>query len=300
MTDNFDSLYIRERAGEARIHTELTDKSRERLTNVMDDAQLYIYSAYDELADEVGRSRINEHISGNVMTLLMDFEEFMENAPTLLVLSFIEHLFREAAADWTTIVKNNYSPDKPGEVVSKIKKVLITEGLLWDIHCDYDNYEIRFERLASEQFKEIDDEIQHLSKDDRWSDALKGYDAAIELYIDGAYSKEIPEKLYNSIEEVLKTICVDLEDWENNRERNHSHYLDLLKENEVYNANGITAPEVESLLDAMEKLVSKIGADRKQRHQYIDRHYSTLLIHQAAAYLTFLIKRYEEYASDNE
>lgn len=88
---------------------------------------------------------------------------------------------------------------------------------------------------------------------------------------------------------------MDLEGWTENREMSHAKYLDLLDENKVYNANGITAPELGDLLNALERMVSKVGADRKQRHAYHDRSYCTLLIHQVGAYLYFLIGRYDDY-----
>lgn len=55
------------------------------------------------------------------------------------------------------------------------------------------------------------------------------------------------------------------------------------------------SPELESLLNVLEKLVAKLGNDRKQRHQYMDMEYCTLLLHQVGAYLYFLINRYEKY-----
>jgi hypothetical protein len=71
----------------------------------------------------------------------------------------------------------------------------------------------------------------------------------------------------------------------------------MLKEHDVYNAHGVTAPELNQLLDSLEKMVSKVGYDRKQRHTYHDRTYCTLLIHQVGSYLHFLISRYGDYSS---
>lgn len=111
----------------------------------------------------------------------------------------------------------------------------------------------------------------------------------------GDFDEVLVKKLYNSIEQVLQTICVDLENWTDDRDRGHSYYLELLNENGVYDANGITAPELTQLLDSLEKLVNKVGNDRKQRHAYHDRAYCTLLIHQVGAYLYFTISRYDDY-----
>jgi len=143
--------------------------------------------------------------------------------------------------------------------------------------------------------EDIDKKVQALAEEDPWKDALKGYNAAFELYLEGSFDDTLVTKLYNSIEEVLKTICVDLEGWTDNREMSHGNYLDLLQEHDFYHANGITAPEINQLMDSMEKMVSKVGNDRKQRHAYHDRAYVTLLIHQVGAFLYFLISRYDDY-----
>lgn len=156
---------------------------------------------------------------------------------------------------------------------------------------------IQFVPIASESMEEIDAQVQALAADQPWTDALRGYNAAFELYLAGDYNENIPKKLYNSIELVLQTICVDLEGWTEDRNLSHQKYLNILREHNVYDANGITAPELESLLDALQKLVNKLGNDRKQRHNYIDREYCTLLIHQTGAYLYFLINRYEEFST---
>lgn len=133
-------------------------------------------------------------------------------------------------------------------------------------------------------------------EEEPWEKALKGYNDAFGRWKNGDYDELIPKKLYNSIEEVLKIICVDLEGWTENRELSHSDYLQLLNGHGVYYAHGVTADEIGDLLNSLERLVSKVGGDRKQRHAYHDRTYSTLLIHQIGAYLYFLISRYEQYA----
>ncbi|MFC7081612.1 hypothetical protein [Halorussus caseinilyticus] len=172
---------------------------------------------------------------------------------------------------------------------------MITEGLLWEIENGRGT--IRFQPLESEAMESMDKKVQALAEEEPWGDALKGYNDAFERYLAGDFDELIPKKLYNSIEEVLKTICVDLERWTDDRDMSHAKYLDLLNEHDVYSANGITAPETGSLLDSLEKMVNKVGYDRKQRHAYHDRAYCTLLIHQVGAYLYFLIGRYDDYSS---
>lgn len=295
MVDRFRSLIEREKEKESRVHTELTQQSRERMATITDFARReHQLEALRKLMERVGTSEIEDPMPDDVHSSEIH-RAFIENADTLLVLSYLELLINHTH---TLADRARYmAPYTYEEVHNKtlaLQDVLETEGLLWSIE-DGDEEYLQFERLASERMKEADNELRSLSMDEKWEDALKGYNAAFNLYLDGKYGKEIPEKLYNSIEEVLQTICVDLEGWTDNRDQSHSVYLNLLREHEIYKAHGITNPELELLLDSLTKLVNKVGGDRKQRHEYIDRQYCTLLIHQVAAYLYFLINRYEDW-----
>lgn len=297
MLDRFRSLVERKREPESRVHKELTEKSRERLATITGFAKsTHKQQAFADLANRVGPSEIEQYISVDVYRSAdTAHTEFLLEAETLLALSYLEFLMNIAHEHAeTSTYKAPYTYREVGDRTMLILDVFETEGLLWTFR-DTDDGFLQFEELASERMKEADDDLRSLSMDEKWEEALKGYNAAFNLYLDGKYGKEIAEKLYNSIEEVLQTICVDLEGWTDDRDQSHSVYLDLLKENGVYKANGITAPELEDLLNGLERLVNKVGNDRKQRHEYIDRQYCTLLIHQVAAYLYFLINRYEDW-----
>ncbi|MBO4249586.1 hypothetical protein IL252_17435, partial [Halomicrobium sp. IBSBa] len=136
---------------------------------------------------------------------------------------------------------------------------LITEGLLWKMEWADEGGIIQFIPLESEAMGEIDEKVQALAEQEPWDGALRGYNDAFERYLNGDFDDTLVTKLYNSIEEVLQTICVDLEGWTDDRDRSHGYYLDLLNEHDVYDANGITAPELNQLLDSLEKMVSKVG-----------------------------------------
>lgn len=295
MSDRFWSLFTRQREPESRVHTELTKRSRERLANITDIPFSVSGRAFDRLIDEVGYTEVNEPVSSS--SHRDDHISYILEGDTILVLSYIEHFLREAKREikrsrmgtGPTFRNGNFT-----DMVEKIRDVLITEGLLWDI--DNSSGSIQFHPLESEAMEDIDTKVQALAEKEPWDDALKGYNAAFERYLDGDFDEIIPKKLYNSIEEVLKTICVDLEGWTDDRDSSHAKYLDLLKEHDVYNANGITAPELGSLLNTLVKMVSKVSDERHQRHAYHDRAYCTLLIHQVGAYLYFLIGRYDDFS----
>lgn len=182
-------------------------------------------------------------------------------------------------------------------MIDDIGNVLVTEGILWDINRLGEGGIIEFVPLESGGMQEIDEELQDLAAVQPWGEALKGYDDAFDRYLNGDFDEHIAKKLYYSIEEVLKTICVDEEGWTDNRGLTHADYLELLNENGVYNAHGVTATELEDLLDSLERMVAKVSDDRHQRHAYHDRTYTTLLIHQVGSYLYFLINRYDDYSS---
>jgi hypothetical protein len=304
MADEYEPLIDREREPKPRIHEELTGSARERLAEItVSRDRERRETAFRSTMKLVGRSPIVQCFSNkrtNKFKKKNSHREFIYKGDTLHVLTYIEHLYLSYSR-----YKRNSAKDVRGEsgeisehnTFSDIRKVLITEGLLWEIEWADKGGVIQFRPLASEAMADMDSEIQKLSGDDRWKPTLEPYNSAFKRYLAGDFDELIPKKLYNSVESLLQTICVDLEGWTENEDLPHSDYLQMLNDNGFYDANGITAPELESLLDSLEKLVAKLGNDRKQRHQYIDREYCTLLIHQVGAYLYFLINRYEKFDS---
>lgn len=224
--------------------------------------------------------------------------EFVQQADTIPVLNYIEQLYSRSYKRNRRTKEEQLTEKGPIEnhhLFGGIHDILVTEGILWKLEWAGKGGGIQFVPIASESMEEMDTQVQALATDQPWKVALRGYNAAFELYLAGDFNENIPKKLYNSVEAVLQTICVDLEGWTEDRELSHQMYLNMLRDHDVYDANGITAPELDSLLDALQKLVNKLGNDRKQRHNYIDREYCTLLIHQTGAYLYFLINRYEAF-----
>lgn len=293
MKDQFRSLFTRQREFESRTNTELPQIARERLISIIADLKKYRKYSHSELLDEAGASRVYADLGED-----WNYQDFMMNADTVLCLSFLEHTIGTMWVDVTKMgYRGSYSKRDVYERISKIEDVFITEGILWDIEVEDNNKQIVFRQMESEAMEDIDEKMQALAAEDPWKNALEGYNAAFDRYLSGDYDDTLVKKLYNSIEEVLKMICVDLEGWTEDRDMSHGKYLQLLGENNFYQANGITAPELNQLIDSMEKLVSKTGADRKQEHAYHDREYATLLIHQTGAYIYFLISRYDEYSN---
>jgi len=266
----------------------LEQRDRERLVSIIQPYSSSRGAADKELKDEVGKSKIEE------ATPSQRSDELVLNGDTILVLSYLEHFLNEMYRRSRPKVSSRIVKADFREVIGKVDDVLITEGLLWELEVD--NKTIRFRQIESEAMEEIDKEVQALAEKEPWGDALAGYNDAFERYLAGDFDEQIPKKLYYSIEEVLKIICVDEEGWTENRELVHSKYLQMMKDNDFYHAHGASVDELSQFIDSLETMVAKVSDDRKQRHAYHDRTYATLLIHQVGAYLYFLINRHKEHS----
>lgn len=308
--DEYTPLIDREREPKSRVHEELTRPARERLATILrfpEDKE--IEDALELLISKVGVAPVSEAIPDDIASgksLRSAHHSLFYNGETEHILTYCEFLFIEYQKGIFGAIDDPMLSERPIEAeeepkpplrgkFQEIREVLITEGILWEVEWAGEGGVIQFTRIESDAMADVDSRIQALSEDEPWDEALKGYNDAFDRYLRGDFDELIPKKLYNSIEEVLKTICVDEEEWTDSRDMVHSAYLDLLKEHEVYDAHGVTTPELGSLLDSLDKMVAKVADDRKQRHVYHDRAYSTLLIHQVGAYLYFLISRYEEF-----
>lgn len=304
MNDEYEPVANREREPKSRIHEELTPIARERLAETTarpgrdkQTQQKRREKALRETAKLVGRSTVYGHMSGKPGYRASHYS-FVQQADTIPVLNYIEQLHPGSYKSKKRTKEeqlDEIGPIEDHHFFGGIHDILVTEGILWKLEWAGKGGKIQFLPIESESMEEMDAQVQALAADQPWTGALKGYNAAFELYLAGDFNENIPKKLYNSVEAVLQTICVDLEGWTEDRDLSHQKYLNMLREHDVYDANGITAPELGSLLDALQKLVNKLGNDRKQRHNYIDREYCTLLIHQTGAYLYFLINRYEAF-----
>lgn len=174
-----------------------------------------------------------------------------------------------------------------------IETVLETEGILFRL-TNIDG-QWTFEQIASERLDEADKELRSLDSEG-WQDCLEGYNDAFNRYLDGHYDSGVTASLYASIEGVVKRICVDLEGWETRQDKNLKEYLDTMSQHDFFTPNPIMNEELDSLLTSMEKTFNKVGRDKPHRHNTpLGRPYCTLLVHQVAAYLYFLINRYDQY-----
>jgi len=312
--DGYTPLIDRQRDQKSRVHQELTKSARERLATITDDwgrarssrtdeNEWYKHDSLKDTMKLVGRAPVHTHVDseGEYSPVTTHFE-FIFQGKTSHILTYIEILANKATKTEDTRMRSEelqeqYDSISNHPLLSDIYQMLVTEGMMWDMKWADEGGVVEFAKIESESLQEIDNRVQALAEKEPWNDALKGYNDAFERYLDGDFDEQIPKKLYYSIEEVLKTICIDLEGWTENEELAHSEYLGMLKKHDFYHAHGATTAELGDFLDSLKRMVAKVSDDRKQRHAYHDRAYATLLIHQVGAYLYFLISRYDDFNS---
>lgn len=332
--EEYDSIADRQKAAQARVHTDLTDTSRERLAQLTANPMRirlvdpfgngglpgkYITQSLNRTYEDIGYSGVKDYLEktnarkevedagiifdkkpeDKIIDEIQTHRNLILNADTIPVLTYIENLLeivgKTSSFSWKNIAHNASELNVKGSVQSTAEKINIaleTEGILWEL--EYQDRKFNFKPIGSEMMQQADEEFSVVASGKKWQNVASPYDSAYNLYRDRNYSREIPEKLYNSVEELVRVICVDLEGWEENREQNLSVYLDRMRDEGIFEQNNIMRTELEDLTNSMERAFQKAGAERKNRHTEIDRQYSTLLLHQVSAYLTFIISRYED------
>lgn len=297
---DFDPWSKRKSDPEPRIHEELTEPARVRLDATLSDVDSdYIKKAYKHLLDYTGQEIEVFDISNRNRTKrsLSAFIRTTENMD--LLWDYLEYPLNITWSDTSFRRSNDVKL-----MALKIEKTLIEEGILVQMKPSvkemesYDRYHpgndeyVRFQQVADETIIEADQELRILALGETWEEPLSGYNEAWELYREGTLTYVIAEKLYNSLEAVVQTICVDLEGWEDEG-TGVGDCLDTLREKRLFKPNDTMVGEWQQIYGGMQIGIQKLGGDRK-RHEEIDQDYAILLLHQTSAFLTFVIKRYEE------
>jgi hypothetical protein len=291
---------------EQRIRNELTETAQKMLACTIDDA----VSVEDiKRAHRRYIGRIGEELQFNKESKL-SFISFIENpdGDQEEILTFIEVILN------TLWLDGNLSTDELTNLDQEIRRILAEEQILLELRPpremipeveleasgglipteEYDpskHEPYNFEELADTTVIEADQEFRALTRGERWEDVLEPYNEAWELYRRGPpATAQIPEKLYNSVENVLQRICVD-EGWENDQQT-WTTYLDRVREEGLLEPNERMVGEWQQILSGVREGIQKTG-DRKNWHNNIDQDYCLLLLHQSAAFISFIIKRYE-------
>lgn len=284
-----------------RIHEELTETARIRLANILREMwKSHIEEAHDHLVNYTGQEIPDFDLQqeSRARSSLQEFIKTEEGDD--LIWDYLEYLLNVAWSDNSPF----RSSEDVIDMAADIEKVLIEEGILVqmkpsvDEMRSYDSYRpnedeyVKFQQVADETIIETDQELRVLALGDRWKKPLSGYNEAWNLYQDDTLTYVIAEKLYNSLEAVVRKICVELEDWES-EDASVGTCLGTMRQKGLFEPNDTMVGEWQQIYGGLQTGVQKLGSDRK-RHEEIDQDYAVLLLHQTSAFLTFVIKRYEE------
>lgn len=303
---------------EQRIHVELTESARNRIGHAV--AQFAtrgeIDDAYGEFRVETGKviEGFDVANSGPAKQSLFDF---IQSGTTSEVLTFLELLLNELWSS-SSLTSENHSFENLFDLDEKIRRILFEEGILLRLRPNRDTVtqvrnrspgtysgtdlepiyspekdeSLHFEQISDGTVIEADQNIRMLASEREWEEPLEGYNEAWKMYQDGQFSYVIAEKLYNSLEAVLEEICVQREGW-NSAGDGIGDFLSSMRENNLFSPNDAMVGEWQQILGGIQIGVQRLGSDRK-RHEQIDQDYAILLLHQTAAFLTFIIDRYEQ------
>ena len=309
---------------EPRVHEELTETAANRLSFALNQvaSRAEIADAYEEYRAETGRD-IAYFETANSEPAEKSLQRFIAEEEFDDTLTLLEILLNEVWKE-SSLRNSNHSPDAMSSLDTKLRRILVEEGVLLRIRPNRDEVEsfvddlrvhenrdsgrytsrhrkqerpkkpfnIHFETLADASVIESDQQLRALGKKQRWEDELSAYDVAWSKYQDQQFSYIIAEKLYNSLEAVLVKMCVEEQGW-NSEGDGVGSYLDSMKENGLFDPNKAMFAEWEQILSGIQIGVQRTGGDRK-RHETFDQDYCILLLHQVGAFLTFVINRYED------
>jgi len=273
-----------------RVRRDLTQKARERLMVITDFLDLEdTKRVLTGMMEDHGTSAVRDYLRQPVKlhdSRSMDkgrtHENILMSASDPFVFSYIERLMNYLASE-----NSKHSENRK----KKIQSTLEEEGILFDFEWTGERHEFR--EIANEIMEESDGSLRKLLKgSEDWKDALKSYAEAYDVYLDGNYDTRITQNLYNALEEVCKTTCVDLEGWEGNRELTLGNYVQTLDSKDFFETNNAMKAEVDKISGLLQTSFSKVG-NKRNDHIQLDRYYSTLLIHQTAAFIYFIVNIYE-------
>ena len=301
---NFVPWTERHSSPEPRIHEELTEPAMNRLANILKELDYkHIRSGYNEMVDYTGHEIELMDLSGKHSTMRSQYNFIRSEDYSIdLKLTYMEYVLNVALGDQS---RRTYevSARIRNEIIHKIQRTFEDEGIL--VHVKPSPAEVvennwrpspddllTFQQVSDETIIEADQEVRTLALGDEWESALEPYNKAWQLYKEGNHTTAILEKLWNSLEMTTETICSDMEDWEDEGQ-GVGRYLEVLKEKGLFRPNPAIQQEASHISQSLRVTLDRLGGDRK-RHVDIDPDYCIFVLHQTSAYLSFIIKRYEE------
>ncbi|WP_277543545.1 hypothetical protein [Haloarcula laminariae] len=293
----------REIPPDARVYSHLPESFRERFIRI---CQPYItdrnvQNIYEEFFTEFDHDI--EHFEvfkdGSIKSAVNSHREFIREGEDERVIDYIEYVLNYLA--------ENVLKDETLTFDSRIRRAFREERVLFRLRPErriiesqtsnrhgysVANAPYHLEYLGNEPMVQADNDAQVLSGSSRWRDAINHYNQAWDYYQDGQFNSNIPEELAKSVESVAYTICKDEQEWVDDG-AGLGRCLDEMKNQGLFEPNNELYPEAEKIFIGLKLSAQKAGGD-KHRHEDVNQHYTLLLLHQTAAFISYVMNRYDE------
>lgn len=295
----------RESPPESQIYTHLTSDFRYKLRIL-----LLRYARDDDLQEaliEIEPEYAREFKGFSDSVDIRDgFAEFVQEEDDEIVLDYLEYLvniFWSSDHDKKSLLKFD----------SKLRRIFLEERILIILRPDHDELErysgprnhygidhyyppvqgpLTFDVVGDETIIEADSDIRALGRQPNWQTELRPYNVAWEQYQAGNFTSDIFEHLNKAIENTVYRICKKDNSWVDDG-AGLGECLNELQEHGFFEPNNELYGEWSNLTKGLKIGIRKPDSD-KHRHEEIKRDYVQLVLHQVAAFLVFLITRYED------
>lgn len=285
------------------VHTEFTDECRIRLfkffTNIA--SQEEIRAAHTELSQEYIREM--EGFKDNSGSIEGRFNQFIAHEDHEFVLEYVEYLYNiiwSSGRDRDTLLKHD----------SRFRRIFRDTRILVEIKPDHGDLgqkfrtkhstrryypakdgAITFHIIGSEALLSADSDVQKLAQNTEWADAVEPYNEAWERYQDGDLDLVLFQRLNHALENVVYRICKEKLDIADEGD-GLGPCLNELQELDFFEPNNEVYGEWSQIAKGLQIALRKPSSDKK-RHGDFPEDYTILVLHQTAAFLTFLIQRFE-------
>lgn len=293
----------REIPPDARVYSHLPESFRERFIRI---CQPYmtkerVRDIYQEFFTEFNYDieYFEVYKDGSMSGAVNSHREFIREGEDEQVIDYIEYVLNNLAENVITEDITMFD--------SRIRRALREERVLFRLRPERGviesqasprhgyivaNEPYHLEYLGNEPMVQADNDVQVLRESPRWREAINHYNKAWDYYQDGQFNSTIPEELAKSVESVAYTICKDEHEWVDDG-TGLGRCLDEMKNKGLFEPNNELYPEAEKIFTGLKLAAQKAGGD-KHRHEDVNQHYTLLLLHQTAAFLSYVMNRYDE------